>query len=684
MAPSGGQAGEIDKLKSLLFSPEAARLDAAEAQIEGLASRVGDARRLEAATAEILVEAFRRAEVARHRELAAAVAPVVVAAIRNEIHNSRDMMVEALYPITGRLVSAAVANAFRELVEGINQRLDQLLSTSQWKMRLQSWFSGRPIAEIALAQARAPVFRRIFLFERGSGRLIASWGLDGRREDNPELIGGMIAAISEFAANVLADQRGELRTLDLGGSRVFLRASTRIILAAELIGELRRKAQQRLDRTFLDLVDRQERGETVENADLADLAESLRDEGISGAGRPWRLRAAVAAAIIIALLGFLLAGPVQRWQKDAAIATAFEQSLAAEPALRPYPLRIDIDHPGGRVVLRGLVGSQRQADALIAKLRPAAAPYEATADVGILATAAALLSTKEAIEGRLADIATRLAGLDEKLAALADVTKTATAETSASETEQLNALRREIADGLKARTAASDALASEIEGAKAASDARLGSANAKLAALENSFAATAQQLKAESARNDDDLAARIGALQAGLADSSQRLKTESAGEFQAVSAQLGALEAGLAAASQRIDTALGELSSPHRRLLETAAQSAVFFDDDENFADPAAVAKTLDALAPVLIASKEGLRIVGHADVTGGPAINARLSHRRAEKVAEMLQERGVPADKLVVVARGAQETIAVVARGIAQVNRRVTFEPLLNGERER
>ena len=347
-------------------------------------------------------------------------------------------------------------------------------------------------------------------------------------------------------------------------------------------------------------------------------------------------------------------------------------------------LRIDIDHPGGRVVLRGLVGSQRQADALIAKLRPAAAPYEATADVGILATAAALLSTKEAIEGRLADIATRLAGLDEKLAALADVTKTATAETSASETEQLNALRREIADGLKARTAASDALASEIEGAKAASDARLGSANAKLAALENSFAATAQQLKAESARNDDDLAARIGALQAGLADSSQRLKTESAGEFQAVSAQLGALEAGLAAASQRIDTALGELSSPHRRLLETAAQSAVFFDDDENFADPAAVAKTLDALAPVLIASKEGLRIVGHADVTGGPAINARLSHRRAEKVAEMLQERGVPADKLVVVARGAQETIAVVARGIAQVNRRVTFEPLLNGERER
>src|SRR6202035_5313196 len=122
MAPSGGQAGEIDKLKSLLFSPEAAGLDAAEAQIEGLESRVGDARRLEAATAEILVEAFRRAEIARHRELAAAVAPVVVAAIRSEIHNSRDMMVEALYPITGRRGSAGVAYAHRGAVATINQR----------------------------------------------------------------------------------------------------------------------------------------------------------------------------------------------------------------------------------------------------------------------------------------------------------------------------------------------------------------------------------------------------------------------------------------------------------------------------------------------------------------------------------------------------------------------------------
>jgi outer membrane protein OmpA-like peptidoglycan-associated protein len=657
MALSDGRLGEIDKLKSLLFSPEAARLDAAEAQIEGLENRVGDARRLEAATAEILVEAFRRAEVARHRELAAAVAPVIVAAIRNEIHNSRDMMVEALYPITGRLVSAAVANAFRELIESINQRVDQLLSTRQWRMRLRSWFSGRPMAEIALAEARAPVFRRIFLFERGSGRLIANWRFDREREDNPELMSGMIAAISEFASNVLSGQQGELRTLDLGGSKVFLRASARTILAAELTGELRVKAQQRLDQAFLDLVDRQERGAVIDNAALGALAEGLPREDALIPGRSRRLRLAVAGAIVLLVIGFSLSGSIQRWRKGAMIADAFHEAVASVPDLAPYPLRVDIDHAGGRVTLRGLAGSRAQTDAVVAKLRPAAAPYDVTADVAILAPSAALQSAAAAVDARVA-------ALDEKLAALAESAQATAHEASVSETERLDALRREIA----ARSNAENTTAS--------------AAAARMTALESDLAATSRQLRSESADNVARLTQDIEGIKRDFAASTAALKAESVEGVQSVSVKLAALDASLAVASRRIDAALGDLSSPHRRLLETIAQSAVFFGDEDNFVDPAAVAKTLDALAPVIVASKEGVRVVGHADVTGGPWINERLSRRRAEKIAQMLRERGVPADELVVVARSSQESIAVVAAGVAQVNRRVTFEPLLSGER--
>lgn len=228
---------------------------------------------LEAATAEILAGALRRAETARHRELAAAIASVVVAAIRAGVHNSRDMMVEALYPITGRLVAAAVANAFRDLLDTINQRIDYLVSPTQGRMRLRALATGRWVAQIALAEARASGYRRILLLERGSGRLLAMGRPGGEREDNPELVSGIVAAIAEFAASVLSEQHGQLRSLDLGASQVHLRASSQIILAAN------RKTQNRLDAGFVDLVARRERGAEVGESDLADLAETTAPPG---------------------------------------------------------------------------------------------------------------------------------------------------------------------------------------------------------------------------------------------------------------------------------------------------------------------------------------------------------------------------------------------------------------------
>ena len=48
----------------------------------------------------------------------------IATAIRNEIKNSREQMIEALYPIVGRLVSAAVATAFREVVASLEQRIN--------------------------------------------------------------------------------------------------------------------------------------------------------------------------------------------------------------------------------------------------------------------------------------------------------------------------------------------------------------------------------------------------------------------------------------------------------------------------------------------------------------------------------------------------------------------------------
>lgn len=157
-------------------------------------------------------------------------------AIQSEIRNSRDMMVEALYPVTGRLVAAAVADAFRNFVTSINERVDTMMSMHLWKLRLRSWITRRPLSELLLAEATRPQIRRILLLERGSGAVLAHWASDPADNDRSDLVSGMIAAITEFSSSVFESGSGELCTIDMGASRILLRGFARSIVAGEVTG----------------------------------------------------------------------------------------------------------------------------------------------------------------------------------------------------------------------------------------------------------------------------------------------------------------------------------------------------------------------------------------------------------------------------------------------------------------
>jgi len=713
MPAPGRQSDEVDKLKALLFSPESARLAAAEAHIDALEGRVGDAPKLEAATAEILVEALRRAEVARHRELAAAIAPVVVAAIRSEIHNSRDMMVEALYPITGRLVAAAVANAFRDLVESINRRLDALVSSNQWKLRLQSLVSGRSVAEIALAQAMGVNFQRILLFERGSGILLANWSARTGQLDNPELISGLMAAINEFATTVLANQSGELRTLDLGASRVFLRASSRIVLAAEVTGEPSRDDVDALDAAFLDIVERHDRREVIQAADLDALAARF---GAPAPAKAARSKLGIAALLVAGLVALALIAPVRRWQREAAIASAFDRARADNPALNAYPLRLSIDHSAGTVSLQGLIGSASDAAQVSAAVAAGAAPYRVSSDIAVVASEAQL----QASAAQSSALAARLDGVEKRVDAAIAAAVAATGAEQTVQKQENATLRREMAAGLAgAATAVATArqdLGADIAGKveALAADLRALKDSQTQAARENSTAVASLRndasadLASKSAAIDalaadldagknlaahqtEENVAKIEALRADF-DKGARLEETHIAQVEqfgaATAARLDPLSAKLDEASLQIARIRASAAAPippapsaHAALLAGIDGVAIFFTTQDDFVSPAAADAHLDAIAALLKQTGESLRVVGYADDTGGAPLNAENSRKRAAKVTRLLVERGVSADKIVAVARSAQMPIADASSPQHARNRRVMFEPLLSDE---
>jgi len=108
---------------------------------------------------------------------------------------------------------------------------------------------------------------------------------------------------------------------------------------------------------------------------------------------------------------------------------------------------------------------------------------------------------------------------------------------------------------------------------------------------------------------------------------------------------------------------------------ELELPSAILFTSDAASVKPQSRAQ-LEQIANLLQGMKiVSLRIDGHTDATGSDAYNERLSLRRAQAVADILVEAGLPKDLLQV--RGLGKRLPVLdnktAQGRAQ-NRRVAI----------
>jgi outer membrane protein OmpA-like peptidoglycan-associated protein len=390
-APSGVPNGveAFEKVKLLLLGETERRLDDAVERLGKIDARVGDRKKFAATAGDAMVDALKHAEEKRHRDVSSALAPFLVSVIRSEIKNSKEMLIEALYPIMGRLVTASVAGAFRDLIESLNARIDGLVSANSWRLRLRALMTGRTMAEVALAEAEAGRLKRALLLERGSGRLLAMWPEKDRDADggNADLESGMIAAITEFAANVYADQGGELRMLDIGSGRVFLRASPRVIVAGECGGALPRLVERRLDDAFLDIVERYEKDEAACGAE--EIGALLDGAMAAPAQMPLSKAPVIVFGLAMAALAIWFAwNPVLHGWRERRIRAAYETAMAEHPALAQYPLHLDIDHGDGTVVLRGLAANETDPQAVVEAIAGASEPYRAMRDIAAVAPAA--------------------------------------------------------------------------------------------------------------------------------------------------------------------------------------------------------------------------------------------------------------------------------------------------------
>lgn len=666
------------------------------ARIETLAGRVGSDETLTRSVAGVIDRVLVEAEEQRHDDLAEAVAPVVIRTVRSEIRNSRDDIVEVLYPMTGQMVRAYVASAMKDLVAEVNRRLE----SNAFMLRLRALTTGRSVAELAIADSQRLVVEELLLVRRGSGELIARWP-ERPTSNHDHVLGGVLSAINSFVSEALESDENELRQIDLGQSRVYLRASPAFLLAARCGGTAAGPVERLLDDEFLKTVAAlgavppEGASKTLgEAGELADLAARL-DGGLKSTYA--ELNAPAGGMSPLKLLALLIGVPLALWiawtayvdyATDRVTAVASE-IIRTSPEIRGYPTRLTVAPRGKSIVVTGLAPSHAAQSAVAARLR-AALPQTAIDDqIAVL-------------PGGPPDARPEVARLEQQIARLeADVPRqialraaeraSDSLTSAASELDRLGALSKNGPEPVRAAIGAAKE-ATQAAGVVAESSRRAlaaGPPEAGAAPLQNALDAAAGKVAAAAGR----LAALAGAASAPTRSASG----QAAAALQAGAADYGHSAERLAAEAQRmavLATALTHAAltraaipppsvtvpTPREELARYVSAHAIFFGEETALRDPAAAGEHLDRIAGLMLASDAFLRVVGYTDGRGTASRNSSLSLQRATVVFNALRERGVPAGRMVVLGR--ESTLDISPdNGPQSANRRVELEIGFDGE---
>lgn len=137
-------------------------------------------------------------------EIPETLGPTITEALKTEIENSQDAVVEALYPILGRMIKKYIQNEMKVLSEKINTQINNTFSFKGLKRKFKAKTSGVNEADLIIQDQFKPKLEQFMVIEKGSGLLISKYSKTNTIEE--DMVAGMLTAIKSFVED--AFQKG--------------------------------------------------------------------------------------------------------------------------------------------------------------------------------------------------------------------------------------------------------------------------------------------------------------------------------------------------------------------------------------------------------------------------------------------------------------------------------------------
>lgn len=237
----------LEVLKDILFTDDRQYIEKISERIELLEKTVNEKERLSSKVDPIIENQLSEFT----KNIPTTLGPTITETLREQIRTQRDEVVDALFPILGKMIKKYIAQEIKILSEKIDNQFNFL---TRWKIRIKAFFSGKKQKELLLQQLSTAKIEQVLLIEKDSGILKASYSKT--RSIDEEMISGMLTAIKSFVEDAFAQKDQSLELIEYELYQIHLQSFVTHYIAVVISGPFGLKSKNKLQDIIFDFYNR--------------------------------------------------------------------------------------------------------------------------------------------------------------------------------------------------------------------------------------------------------------------------------------------------------------------------------------------------------------------------------------------------------------------------------------------
>ncbi|MBQ4818940.1 cell envelope biogenesis protein OmpA [Aquimarina sp. MMG016] len=258
---------EQDKLKilkDLLLTEEKEYADSIAKKLEDLSKIVHQKQELSHKVDPIIDDKLEEFV----QEIPKTLGPTITEALKEEIKNSQDAVVEALFPIIGKMIKKYIAHEMKLLSENISKQTRKAFSFKNWFRKTKARAQGVSEGDLAITDYAKPRLMQMFVIEKNSGILIADYSPLSDNTIDKEMIAGMLTAIKSFVEDAFQGGDQNLETIEYELYTIHVQNFYSYYIAAVISGAYSMMFKEVLEDQIIDFAQHHISTRDLENSSL--------------------------------------------------------------------------------------------------------------------------------------------------------------------------------------------------------------------------------------------------------------------------------------------------------------------------------------------------------------------------------------------------------------------------------